>query len=225
MKEKKDAKDQTDRRTKRRKARRESRHKVARGGSDRISGAMADMVVLPCIEADESGMEEGLDDVSDDDLGLDDIAPGKRTKTLRPIIPEWWSKENKDLQHKLARRAPASNIKCRVLEATHLTLHQDPLPAEVPRIAVSSTFAERYPHLVLDVKENSPPFKPERGAVAESAGSWGSPIADLVLLGEANSGTGGGGEDELGGGGAEEDSDEVEVDDEDEDDDDGMDMS
>ncbi|CAD7067032.1 unnamed protein product [Tilletia caries] len=98
------------------------------------------------------------------------------------MIPEWWSQENKDLQTRLDKEVPGSLSSYRIKAATHLHPHTKPLDRSIPRIAISSTWANAHPDLVRGVKKNPAPFKPERGALAANADEFGSPITGLDLL-------------------------------------------
>ncbi|KAE8227992.1 hypothetical protein CF326_g7093 [Tilletia indica] len=175
--ERKKTKEAADRRNKRRKTRSDARRRAAKAYPSKFGASVADMIGLECVEEDESEQEDAAN--ADDGNISDDDSPAPVAKSIRVIVPEWWSKENKNLQQKLERHVPFQTSKFKVNEATQLTAYRESLSMEVPRIAVSSTFAEKYPHLVMDVKDNSPPFKPAQGAVADNAQSWGTPITEL----------------------------------------------
>ncbi|CAD6939976.1 unnamed protein product [Tilletia caries] len=173
----KKAKEAVDRRHKRRKTRSDARQRVAKAHPGKFGAFVGDMIGIECVEEDESEQEDAAN--ADDGDGSDEDSPAPRPKSIRVIVPEWWSKENQNLQQKLERHVPFQMAKFKTIEATQLTAYLESLSPAVPRIAVSSAFAQKYPHLVMDVKNNSHPFKPARGAVADDAQSWGAPITEL----------------------------------------------
>ncbi|CAD6954140.1 unnamed protein product [Tilletia caries] len=170
----KKAKEAVDRRHKRRKTRSDARQRVATAHPGKFGASVGDMIGIECVEGDESEQEDAAN--ADDGDGSDDDSSAPRTKSIRVIVPGWWSKENQNLQQKLERHVSFQMAKFKTIEATQLTAYLESLSPAVPRIAVSSAFAQKYPHLVMDVKDKSPPFKPARGAVADDAQSWGAPI-------------------------------------------------
>ncbi|CAD6985079.1 unnamed protein product, partial [Tilletia controversa] len=139
------------------------------------------MVIPACVEKDESE-DELHEEQMQGDNPEDDRSATRKRDSIRAIIPEWWSQENKDLQTRLDKEVPGSLSSYRIKAATHLKPHTTPLHKSIPRIAISSTWANAHPDLVRRVKKNAAPFKPERGALAASAEEFGSPITGLTLL-------------------------------------------
>ncbi|CAD6899870.1 unnamed protein product, partial [Tilletia controversa] len=145
-------------------------------------GAAAVAMVIPaCVEKDESEDELQAEQSQEDDAEEERPARRKRD-SVRAIIPEWWSQENKDLQARLDKEVPGSLSSYKIKGATHLQPHAKPLHTSIPRIAISSTWADAHPDLIRGVRKNPTPFKPERGALAANAEEFGSPITGLGVL-------------------------------------------
>ncbi|CAD6969446.1 unnamed protein product [Tilletia controversa] len=147
-----------------------------------VFGAAAVAMVIPaCVEKDESEDELQAEQSQEDDAEEERPARRKRD-SVRAIIPEWWSQENKDLQARLDKEVPGSLSSYKIKGATHLQPHTKPLHTSIPRIAISSTWADAHPDLIRGVRKNPTPFKPERGALAANAEEFGSPITGLGVL-------------------------------------------
>ncbi|KAK0540364.1 hypothetical protein OC835_000690 [Tilletia horrida] len=154
-------------------------------------GAVESMLCVECVEEDET-----------EDEGTEAVVGEKPTKSLRQVIPEWWSAKNRSLQQNLDSLIPAASGSYSIKPVISLRPCTTTLSGKIPRIAVSSRFAEDNPDLVRNVKKNSPPFKPALGAVASSADAWGRPIRGLAVASGSETRGGGAGEaDEAGGGG------------------------
>ncbi|KAL9939775.1 hypothetical protein V8E36_001592 [Tilletia maclaganii] len=204
---KKKQKEARDRRRMRRQTRLNQRIKAAPKLKSVKVDAIGDLINFECVEGDET-----------EDEGEATGEGKKKTKVVREVIPEWWSAENRRLQRDLDAAVPSSSSGYPLKTADWLTPVSSPLDASIPRIAVSSTFAQQHPDLVRDLQKNPPPYKPMPGAIAADGNAFGRPIPILTVrsapsgsarrntdddsAGEEGSAGGGGNEGAAGSGGA-----------------------
>ncbi|KAE8225998.1 hypothetical protein CF319_g1350 [Tilletia indica] len=181
-----------DRRRSRHKTRFDARAAAAAQNPLAFGDAAAAMLVGDCVERDESETDAESDEGGDeaDVMSEDGGTRKKTTGSLRALIPEWWSQQNRNLQARLAKEVPPSLSSYKVKAATHLQRHNQVLDKSIPRIAISSGWADAHPELVRRVKKNSAPFKPQRGAIADNPEQFGDPITDLEIIGVSDGGEG-----------------------------------
>ncbi|KAK0519811.1 hypothetical protein OC834_007260 [Tilletia horrida] len=160
----------SDRRRVRRATRTKQRKAAAASSKTNNLKSIVDLLSFECVEEDETeGEGEAVEEGQ------------KKVKVVKQVIPEWWSTENRRVQRELDAAVPYSSSGHTLKAAEWLTPATKKLSARIPRIAVSSAFAEKYPELVSDLKKNPPPYTPTPGAIAADASSYGRPIRGLTL--------------------------------------------
>ncbi|KAE8230063.1 hypothetical protein CF326_g4946 [Tilletia indica] len=142
------------------------------------------MLSADCVEWDESHTESELDEEQGEDRDGDSDQEKTKGKTIRAVMPEWWSQENMEFQKQIDGQVPKPLGSYRIQAASGLQMRSTPLSKAVPRIAVSLTWATANPKLVRSVSKNVAPFKPHRRGIANNAEEWGTPIENAAVQGQ-----------------------------------------